>query len=71
MKWQSRQPGTVESLGSKSQLYTALEGLVLDLQVLSEDLRNSQGMLTSIVRCLQALEVSVQVPLQDRCTEET
>ncbi len=59
---------TKESSVSKFQLCTPLEALVLDLQVVSADLRGLQDMLSNIVRCLQELEVSVQVQ-SSRTTE--
>ena len=56
MKWQSIPQDSTECLVSKSRVYTALEGLALDLQVLSEDLRNSQNLCSGIVKHLQVLE---------------
>ncbi len=48
------------SLENSFHLVKALEGLVLDLQVVSADLRNLQGLLSNIESQLQVLEVSVQ-----------
>jgi len=58
-KWLSSLPDMEKSLVNKSPLYTVLEGLVLDLQVVSADLFGLQGSLSSIARRLQELEVSV------------
>jgi len=61
-KWSSIKPNTTESLENKFQHYTALEGLVLDLQVVQGDLRNLQGLASGIERSLRELEAWVQVP---------
>ncbi len=58
MTWSSIKPNTVKSTESKFQRYTALEGLVLDLQVVLADLQGSQDLLLNIVSLLQGLEVS-------------
>ncbi len=58
-KWLSTLPNINECSGNKSQHCTLLEGLVLDLQVVSADLFGLQGLLSSIAKRLQVLEVSV------------
>ena len=58
-KWQSTLPDMAKSLANKSQHFTALEGLVLDLQVLQADLFGLQGSLSGIAKRLQELEVWV------------
>ncbi len=61
--WSYIKPDTTKSLASKFLRSTALEGLVLDLQVISADLRNSQKSLSDIENSLQELEVWLQVQL--------
>ncbi len=53
------QRDTPDYLASKSQHYTALEGLVLDLQVLSVDCRELAGSLSGIESSLRELEAWV------------
>ncbi len=56
-KWLSTLPEVKGCLGNKSRRYIALEGLVLDLQVISADLFGLQGGLSSIASHLRELEV--------------
>jgi len=58
-KWLSSLPDMEKSLVSKSQLCTAHEGLVLDLQVMQADLFGLQSGLSNIAKRLQELEVLV------------
>ncbi len=67
-KWLSTLPNIQECLESKSPRSTALEGLVLDLQVVQADLFGLQGLLSSIAKRLQVLEASV-LDLQSPMTE--
>jgi len=55
-KWLSTLPDMEKSLVSKSRHSTALEGLVLDLQVVQADLFGLQGSLSGIAKQLQGLE---------------
>jgi len=56
-KWLSTLPNSVGCSESKSQHYTHLEDLVLDLQVVQADLFGLQGTLSGIAKRLQELEV--------------
>ncbi len=49
-----------KSMGNKSQLFTALEGLELDLQVVSVDLSKLVDFSLSIVNQLQELVLYLQ-----------
>ncbi len=55
-KWLSTLPDILKPSESKSQHSTVLEGLVLDLQVVSADIYALQGFLSSIAKELQELE---------------
>ena len=63
-KWLSTLPDMEGCLESKSPLSIALEGLVLDLQVVQADLFGSQGLLSGIAKRLQELEVLAWERLQ-------
>jgi len=54
-----QQQNSTGYLGNKFPHYTALEGLVLDLQVVSADLRGLHGMLSGIESSLRELEAWV------------
>ncbi len=56
LEWSFIKQNTTVCSASNSQLCTALEGLALDLEVVSADLEGSQGLLSSIVKRLQVLE---------------
>ncbi len=56
--WRFTQQSIAECLENNCQRSIALEGLVLDLRVVSADLRGSHAMLSNIVKHLQELEVS-------------
>ena len=58
-KWLSTLPNFKTCSENKSQRSIVLEDLVLDLQVVQADLFGSQGLLSSIAKRLQELEVSV------------
>ncbi len=62
-KWLSTLPNMERYSENKSPRYTALEDLVLSLQVVQADLFGSQGMLSVIAKRLQELEVSVSEQL--------
>jgi len=55
-KWLSTLPDMQTSLGNKSRHSIALEGLVLDLQVVQADLFGLQGTLSGIASSLRELE---------------
>ncbi len=55
---------TPPSLASSSLSHKALEGLVLDLQVVSADLRGLHALVSNIESQLRELEVWVQVSEQ-------
>ncbi len=55
-KWLSTLPDMEKSLVNKSPPFIALEGLVLDLQVISADLFGLQGSLSGIAKHLRELE---------------
>ncbi len=61
--WSSIKRNTTKSSESRFQHFTALEGLVLDLQVLQADLRNLQGLASGIENSLRELEQWASVPL--------
>ncbi len=55
-RWLSSLPDMEKYSENKSQRFIALEGLVLDLQVVQADLFASQGLLSSIASHLRELE---------------
>ncbi len=63
-KWLSSLPNMEGHSGNKSRHCIALEGLVLDLQVVQADLFGLQGSLSGIAKQLQVLEqwVSEHLP---------
>ena len=61
---------TAKSSENKFPQPTPLEGLVLDLQVVLEDLSNSVGMLSNIANSLQELLQFLRAPVSPDCLKE-